>query len=155
MGPGGSVATWQYRETVCLWPQRSRVRDALRPPREERDRARLGGGVGAQGGQGHEGGIRFCLGRVVDKELHLSRSRERVLSRQHIETGEFGDPLCGYDEMPTPRKNARPKPKAFSVSFGDVWMPGRLLRSCGPVASVEAVCAISGPSPSLDTVYAP
>ena len=69
-------------------------------------------------------GAQVYLGRVVDRELHLFRSRERGLFRYDIETGEFLDPPRGYDEPPTPRKNARPRPKVLSVSFGDAWMPG-------------------------------
>ena len=99
-------------------------------------------------------GAQVYLGRVVDRELHLFRSRERGLFRYDIETGEFLDPPRGYDEPRAPRKNARPRPKVLSVSFGDAWMLDRFLRSCGLMACVEAVCSISGPAPSLDTVCA-
>ena len=100
-------------------------------------------------------GAQVYLSRVVDKDLHLFRSKERGLFRYDIETGEFGDPPRGYDEPHTPRKNARPRRKVLSVSFGDVWMLDRFLRSCHLMACVEAACAASGTSPSLGTVCAP
>ena len=99
-------------------------------------------------------GAQVYLGRVVDKELHLFRSRERGLFSYDIETGEFLDPPRGYDEPRAPRKNARPRPKVLTVSFGDAWMLDRFLRSCGLMACVEACCSIAGPAPGLDTVCA-
>ena len=65
-------------------------------------------------------GDQVYLGRVVDKERHIFRNRERGLFSYDIETGEFLDPPRDFDEPPVRRKNARPRPKVLSVSFGDV-----------------------------------
>ena len=99
-------------------------------------------------------GEQVYLGRVVDKERHIFRSRERGLFAYDIDKGEFLDPPRGYDEAPTRRKNARRKPKVLTVSFGDAWLLDRFLRDSGLMECVEACCSISGPAPEIDTVCA-
>ena len=99
-------------------------------------------------------GSQVYLGRVVDKKLHIFRSRERGLFAYDIEKGEFLDPPRGYDEPPARRKNARPRPKVLSVSFGDAWLLDRFLRESGLMRCVEACCAIPGPAPAIDTAWA-
>ena len=62
------------------------------------------------------------LGRVVDRERHVFRSRERGTFTFDPKTGEFGPAPAG--DWPAP-------PEGLVLDFGDAWAPGSLATSEG------------------------
>ena len=62
------------------------------------------------------------LGRVVDRERHVFRSRERGTSAFDPKRGEFGPAPAGGWPVP---------PERLVLDFGDAWAPGSLATSEG------------------------
>lgn len=90
---------------------------------------------------------RMYLGRVVDKERGVYRSKARGLFSYDLETGEFGP---APDDVEEPRRrNARPARPVLAVSFGDAFLLDSFLRSSGLMACADA-CGHAEP----DTVRA-
>lgn len=90
---------------------------------------------------------RIYLGRVVDRERGVYRSKARGLFTYDLSTGEFG-PAPGDVEAPK-RRNARPARPTLAVSFGDAFLLDSFLRSSGLMACADA-CGHAEP----DTVRA-
>ena len=92
---------------------------------------------------------RVYLGRVVDKERGIYRSRERGLFTYDVATGEFGRAPDDAEAIQPRRRNARQGRPRLSYSFGDVFLLCRFLHSSGLMA-----CADACGHPSADTVRA-
>lgn len=90
---------------------------------------------------------RVYLGRVVDEERGVYRSRARGLFTYDLATGEFGPAPEGV-EGPR-RRNARRARPVLAVSFGDAYLLDSFLRSSGLMACADA-CGHAEP----DTVRA-
>ena len=69
------------------------------------------------------------LGRVVDRERHVFRSRERGTFTFDPETGEFGPAPAG--DWPAP-------PERMVLDFGDAWALDRLASDEGLWAALDA-----------------
>lgn len=90
---------------------------------------------------------RVYLGRVVDKERGVYRSKARGLFTYDLATGEFGE--APADVEGPRRRNARRARPTLAVSFGDAFLLDSFLRSSGLMACADA-CGHAEP----DTVRA-
>ena len=81
---------------------------------------------------------RVYLGRVVDKERGIYRSRARGLFTYDPATGEFGRAPDDAEAIQPRRRNARPGRPRLSYSFGDVFLLCRFLHSSGLMACADA-----------------
>ena len=68
------------------------------------------------------------LGRVVDRDRGVSRGRERGYLAFDVATGEYGRVPDGF-EPDAPEDGGRSRPR--TLSFGDAWVPGRLMHKSG------------------------
>ena len=84
-------------------------------------------------------GDRIYLGRVIDKERGIFKSRERGLFVYDLETNTFG-PVPDDFEMPKAQRKkkyaARPTP---IVSFGDIFLLDEYLKKSGFHKVIDAI----------------
>ena len=79
------------------------------------------------------------LGRVLDKENNIFKSRERGVFTYDIQTGTFGSVPAEYEEPSLTRKTKYPVRKTLVVSFGDVFLLDSYLTKSGFINAVDAI----------------
>jgi len=78
------------------------------------------------------------LGRVIDKEAGIFKSRERGVFTYDLETNTFAPVPAEYEEPKTQRKTKYPLRPALVVSFGDVFLLDEYIKKSGLVKAVDA-----------------
>ena len=87
---------------------------------------------------GHDTSVKaIYLGRVLDKEAGIYKSRERGIFTFNPETGEFGTVPEGY--VPPDYKDSRKKLPQISVDFGDAFFMDQFLHSSGMMKVVDSI----------------
>ena len=94
-------------------------------------------------------GDQIYLGRVIDKERHIFKSRERGLFVYDLGTNSFSPVPADYEEPKTRRKTKYPMRPTLVVSFGDVFLLDEFIKKSGFVNAVDAI-GFRNP----DTLYA-
>lgn len=84
-------------------------------------------------------GDQIYLGRVIDKERHIFRSRERGLFVYDLETNSFGQVPADYEEPKTRRKTKYTIRPTLVVSFGDVFLLDGFIKKSGMAGAVDAI----------------
>ncbi len=79
------------------------------------------------------------LGRVIDKERSIFKSRERGVFMYDIETNTFSDVPAEYEEPKIERKTRYSKRPTLIVSFGDVFLLDEYLKKSGLIRAVDAI----------------
>ena len=79
------------------------------------------------------------LGRVIDKERGIFKSRERGVFIYDIETNTFSDVPAEYEEPKIERKTKYSKRPTLIVSFGDVFLLDEYLKKSGLIKAVDAI----------------
>lgn len=79
------------------------------------------------------------LGRVIDKERSIFKSRERGVFMYDIETNTFSDVPAEYEEPKIERKTKYSKRPTLIVSFGDVFLLDEYLKKSGLIKAVDAI----------------
>ena len=79
------------------------------------------------------------LGRVIDKERGIFKSRERGIFTYDLETNAFGSVPADYQEPKIDRKTKHPKRPELIVSFGDAHLLDEYLKRCGFNAALDAI----------------
>jgi len=79
------------------------------------------------------------LGRVIDKERGIFKSRERGVFMYDIETNTFSDVPAEYEEPKIERKTKYSKRPTLIVSFGDVFLLDEYLKKSGLIKAVDAI----------------
>ncbi len=78
------------------------------------------------------------LGRVVDKEAGIFKSREHGVFTYDLETNTFAPMPAGYEEPKTQRKTKYPLRPTLVVSFGDVFLLDEYIKKSGLDKAVDA-----------------
>ena len=78
------------------------------------------------------------LGRVIDKEKCIFKSRERGIFIYDIDTNGFTSVPADYEEPKTVRKTKYPKRNILIVSFGDIYLLDSFLVKSGFMKAVDA-----------------
>lgn len=94
-------------------------------------------------------GDQIYLGRVIDKERHIFKSRERGLFVYDLGTNSFSPVPADYEEPQTRRKTKYPIRPTLVVSFGDVFLLDEFIKKSGFASAVDAI-GFRNP----DTLYA-
>ena len=79
------------------------------------------------------------LGRVIDKERGVFKSRDRGLFTYDLETNTFGSVPAEYETPSMERKTKYPRRATLVVSFGDVFLLDEYLRKSGLQKAVDAI----------------
>ena len=79
------------------------------------------------------------LGRVIDKERGIFKSRERGLFTYDLESNTFGSVPPEYETPSRQRKTKYPRRAALVVSFGDIFLLDEYLRKSGFQKAVDAI----------------
>ena len=79
------------------------------------------------------------LGRVIDKERGVFKSRKRGLFTYDVTTNTFGSVPADYQEPELSRKTRYPKRPDLIVSFGDAYLLDEYLKKSGFIAAVDAI----------------
>lgn len=79
------------------------------------------------------------LGRVLDKERGIFKSRERGVFMYDIETNTFSAVPAEYEEPKTERKTKYPKRPTLIVSFGDVFLLDEYMKKSGLINAIDAI----------------
>ena len=79
------------------------------------------------------------LGKVIDKDKHIFKSRERGLFIYNIDSNEFLPVPADYEEPQTVRKTKYPKRNVLIVSFGDIYLLDSFLEKSGFVKAIDAI----------------
>ena len=79
------------------------------------------------------------LGRVIDKERGIFKSRERGLFTYDLESNTFGSVPPEYETPSRQRKTKYPRRAALVVSFGDIFLLDEYLRKSGLQKAVDAI----------------
>ena len=79
------------------------------------------------------------LGRVIDKERGIFKSRERGIFTYNLETNTFGSVPADYQEPKISRKTKYLKRPELVVSFGDIYLLDEYLKRCGFNAALDAI----------------
>lgn len=77
------------------------------------------------------------LGRVLDKDAGIYKSRKRGIFTFNPETGEFGTPPEGY--VPPKKEDRRKKHKKVSVDFGDAFFMNSFIHASGMMEVVNKI----------------
>lgn len=77
------------------------------------------------------------LGRVLDREAGIYKSRERGIFTFNPETGEFGTPPADY--VPQETEYRRKKHKIVSVDFGDAFFMNSFIHASGMMDVVDKI----------------
>ena len=83
-------------------------------------------------------GDQIYLGRVVDKERHIFKSRERGLFVYDLDTNSFSPVPADYEEPRNRRKTKYPIRPTLVVSFGDVFLFDEFVKRSGFMSAVDA-----------------
>ena len=84
-------------------------------------------------------GDQIYLGRVIDKDRGIFKSRERGLFTYSLETNSFGKVPADYIEPKQKRKTIyEPRPQLI-VSFGDVYLLNEYIMNCGFDKAIDAI----------------
>lgn len=81
------------------------------------------------------------LGRVLDKEAGIYKSRERGVFTYDAETGEYGRPPAEYVAPEAVRAGRR----ALIVDFGDAWLLDHVVRGCAPLDAALGALGYGNP----------
>lgn len=84
-------------------------------------------------------GEQIYLGRVLDKEKGIFKSRERGIFTYDINTNTFGKVPADYIEPKTAHKTKYPKRPKLVVSFGDVFLLDGYIRKTGFIDAMNAI----------------
>lgn len=79
------------------------------------------------------------LGRVVDKEAGIFKSRERGLFAYDIETNTFRPVSDEYEEPKIQRKTKYPVRPALVVSFGDTFLLNEYIKGSGLSQAIDSI----------------
>lgn len=79
------------------------------------------------------------LGRVVDKERHIFKNRERGLYIYDPDTNTFSGVPAEYEEPKIHRKTKYPVRRNLVVSFGDVFLLDEYLKKTGFIKAIDAI----------------
>ena len=79
------------------------------------------------------------LGRVIDKERGIFKSRDRGLFTYDLKTNTFGSVPAEYETPSLHRKTKYPRRATLVVSFGDVFLLDEYLRKSGFQRAVDAI----------------
>jgi hypothetical protein len=91
---------------------------------------RKGGSVGK--------GEQIYLGRVLDKEKTIFKSRERGVFSYDVKSGNFSGVPAEYEEPIKARKTKNPKRPGLIVSFGDIFLLDSYIREIGMSHPIDA-----------------
>jgi hypothetical protein len=83
-------------------------------------------------------GEQIYLGRVLDKEKHIFKSRERGVFFYDLESGNFSGVPAGYEEPKQVRKTKNPKRPTRIISFGDIFLLDSYIRKTGMSYAIDA-----------------
>jgi hypothetical protein len=83
-------------------------------------------------------GEQVYLGRVINKECGIFKSRERGIFVYDLETGTFQPVPADYEEPKAQRKTKYPERPILVVSFGDVFMLNEYLKRSGFIKAIDA-----------------
>jgi hypothetical protein len=83
-------------------------------------------------------GEQTYLGRVLDKERHIFKSRERGVFSYDLKSGGFSGVPAEYEEPRQVRKTKNPKRPALIVSFGDIFLLDSYIRKTGMSYAIDA-----------------
>lgn len=84
-------------------------------------------------------GDQIYLGRVIDKDLGIYKSRERGIFHYDLKTNTFSKVDPEYIEPKEPRKTKYPKRAILSVSFGDIYVLDQFVRTNGFIDAIDAI----------------
>lgn len=84
-------------------------------------------------------GEQIYLGRVIDKEHHIFKSRERGIVSYDLETNTFRPVPADYVEPKVRRKTKYPVRPTLVVSFGDVFLLDGYIKGSGFIKAVDAI----------------
>ena len=84
-------------------------------------------------------GDQIYLGRVIDKDKGIFKSRERGLFMYHVETNTFSPVPADFEMPETQRKTKYPKRPTLIVSFGDIYLLDQYLNKSGLMKAVDAI----------------
>jgi len=79
------------------------------------------------------------LGRVLDKERGIFKSRERGVFTYDLDNNTFGKVPPEYEEPKIQRKTKYTKRPTLIVSFGDIFLLDEFLKKCGFIKAVDAI----------------
>ena len=79
------------------------------------------------------------LGRVIDKERGIFKSRDRGLFTYDLKTNTFGSVPAEYETPSLQRKTKYPRRAVLVVSFGDIFLLDEYLRKSGLQQAVDAI----------------
>ena len=79
------------------------------------------------------------LGRVIDKERGIFKSRERGIFTYDLKTNTFGSVPPEYETPPQQRKTKYSRRSTLVVSFGDIFLLDEYLRNCGLQKAIDAI----------------
>lgn len=79
------------------------------------------------------------LGRVLDKERGIFKSRERGVFSYDVKTNTFASVPADYEEPKKQRKTKYPVRPNLIVSFGDVFLLDEYLKKSGLVRAIDAI----------------
>ena len=79
------------------------------------------------------------LGRVIDKERGIFKSRERGLFTYDLKTNTFGSVPAEYEAPSLQRKTKYPRRTTLVVSFGDIFLLDEYIRESGLRKAVDAI----------------
>ena len=84
-------------------------------------------------------GDQIYLGRVIDKEKGIFKSRERGLFVYDVESNIFSPVPADFEEPKRQRKTKYPVRPTLIVSFGDVFLLDSFLNKSGLIKAVDAI----------------
>ena len=79
------------------------------------------------------------LGRVIDKERGVFKSRDRGLFVYDLQTNTFGPVPAEYESPSLQRKTKYPRRTTLVVSFGDIFLLDEYLRKSGLQKAIDAI----------------
>lgn len=84
-------------------------------------------------------GDQIYLGRVIDKERGIFKSRERGLFMYDLEANTFSNVPADFEIQKPTRKTKYPQRPTLVVSFGDIFLLDTFLRKSGLMDAVDAI----------------
>ncbi|MCD8203285.1 MAG: transposase [Prevotella sp.] len=93
-------------------------------------------------------GKTIYLGRVIDKERHIYKNRERGMYTYDLETDTYGPVPDDFTASEEPKKRV-PARRPASPAFGDIFVCDEIIKKYGFNKSIDAICF-----PNPDTIRA-
>ncbi len=84
-------------------------------------------------------GNQIYLGRVIDKEHGIFKSRKRGLFVYDIDTNTFRSVPPDYEMPKIQRKKKYTARPTLIVSFGDIFLLDEYLKRSGPIKAIDAI----------------